>query len=177
MNKQIAVIGFNPIYSIGLKEVLLDIGRYTVTCFSDFTDFSQQQDQFSNYIITQDVFNSYLDYFLPRKSKIIVAFQNIKTSSIELFASFNMNDESEKVKKTISSVIKAINTETNEHELSTREIEVLKEIAKGKLNKEIADTLNISVNTVITHRKNLTAKLGIRSASGLSLYAMMNGLI
>jgi DNA-binding CsgD family transcriptional regulator len=61
--------------------------------------------------------------------------------------------------------------------LSIREIDVLKEIAKGKTNKEIADTLCISVNTVITHRRNLTAKIGIRSASGLSLYAMMNGLI
>ena len=43
--------------------------------------------------------------------------------------------------------------------------------------KEIADSLNISVNTVLTHRKNISSKLGIRSVSGLSLYAMMNGII
>ena len=45
------------------------------------------------------------------------------------------------------------------------------------MNKEIADNLGISINTVLTHRKNLTAKLGIRSVSGLSFYAMMNGII
>lgn len=61
--------------------------------------------------------------------------------------------------------------------LSSREMEVIHEVATGKTNKEIAETLCISVNTVITHRKNIYAKLGIRSASGLSLYAMMHGLI
>ena len=41
----------------------------------------------------------------------------------------------------------------------------------------IADRLNISVNTVLSHRKNITAKLGIKSVSGLSVYAIMNGII
>jgi DNA-binding CsgD family transcriptional regulator len=45
------------------------------------------------------------------------------------------------------------------------------------MNKEIADRLNISINTVLSHRKNLTAKLGIKTVSGLSFYAMMNGYI
>ncbi|MBD5328591.1 MAG: response regulator transcription factor [Bacteroides sp.] len=62
-------------------------------------------------------------------------------------------------------------------ELSAREKEVLKELASGKTNKEIADHLSISVNTVITHRKNVSSKLGIKSVSGLSLYALMNGII
>ena len=63
------------------------------------------------------------------------------------------------------------------NELSQREIEVLCLIAQGHLNKEIADKLNISINTVLSHRKNITSKLGIKSVSGLSVYAMMNGYI
>jgi DNA-binding CsgD family transcriptional regulator len=74
------------------------------------------------------------------------------------------------------SIERAENIE-DKRELSSRERDVLREIASGKTNKEIADSLFISVNTVITHRKNLTAKLGIRSVSGLSLYALMNGII
>lgn len=61
--------------------------------------------------------------------------------------------------------------------LSTREIEILKEVALGYSNKEIADRLFISINTVITHRKNLTDKLGIKTISGLTVYALMNQLI
>lgn len=61
--------------------------------------------------------------------------------------------------------------------LSSREIEVLKEVALGYSNKEIADRLFISINTVITHRKNITEKLGIKTISGLTVYALMNKLI
>ena len=61
--------------------------------------------------------------------------------------------------------------------LTAREIDVLRLIASGKINKEIAQELNISVNTVLSHRKNITAKLGIKSVSGLSFYAMMNGIV
>ena len=63
------------------------------------------------------------------------------------------------------------------NELSQREIDVLCLLAKGFTNKEIADRLFISINTVLTHRKNISAKLGIRSVSGLSVYAIMNGYI
>lgn len=62
-------------------------------------------------------------------------------------------------------------------ELSERECEVLAKVAQGAINKEIADSLNISLNTVITHRKNITAKLGIKTISGLTVYAILNGII
>jgi DNA-binding CsgD family transcriptional regulator len=63
------------------------------------------------------------------------------------------------------------------HLLSDREIEVLKWVALGKTNKDISDTLHISSHTVITHRKNITAKLGIKTIAGLTLYAILNGII
>ncbi|MDA3854290.1 MAG: LuxR C-terminal-related transcriptional regulator [Bacteroidales bacterium] len=61
--------------------------------------------------------------------------------------------------------------------LTEREIEVLCKVAQGKANKEIADKLFISINTVITHRKNITEKLGIKTIAGLTVYAIMNGII
>ncbi len=61
--------------------------------------------------------------------------------------------------------------------LSEREIEVLALVAEGATNKEIADKLFISVHTVITHRKNITHKLGIKTVSGLTLYAILNNLL
>ena len=62
-------------------------------------------------------------------------------------------------------------------ELSSREIDVLQEIVRGSTNREIAEHLSISLNTVLSHRKNITAKLGIKTVSGLTFYAIMNGII
>ena len=62
-------------------------------------------------------------------------------------------------------------------ELSDREKEILVCVAKGMLNKEIADACNISVYTVITHRKNITRKTGIKTVAGLTVYALLNNLI
>ena len=62
-------------------------------------------------------------------------------------------------------------------ELSAREKEILVCVAKGMLNKEIADQFNISIYTVITHRKNITRKTGIKTVAGLTVYALLNNLI
>ena len=62
-------------------------------------------------------------------------------------------------------------------ELSAREKEILVCVAKGMQNKEIADHCNISVYTVITHRKNITRKTGIKTVAGLTVYALLNNLI
>ncbi len=69
-----------------------------------------------------------------------------------------------------------VNSEEN-YELSDREIEVLRCVAQGLMNKEIADKLHISINTVITHRKNINRKTGIKSVAGLTVYAIMQGII
>ena len=62
-------------------------------------------------------------------------------------------------------------------ELSKRETDVLVAVAKGMMNKEIAEQMNISIHTVISHRKNITRKTGIKSVSGLTVYALLNNLI
>ena len=61
--------------------------------------------------------------------------------------------------------------------LSAREKEILVCVAKGMLNKEIADQCNLSIHTVITHRKNITRKTGIKTTPGLTVYALLNNLI
>lgn len=67
--------------------------------------------------------------------------------------------------------------EEERRELSEREKEILVSVAQGLLNKEIADKHHISINTVITHRKNITRKTGIKTVPGLTVYAILHNLI
>ncbi|WP_282038228.1 response regulator transcription factor [Saccharicrinis aurantiacus] len=81
----------------------------------------------------------------------------------------------------LGEIIKSIDIhneqETASEELSDREKDVLREIALGKTNKEIATNLYISTHTVISHRKNITRKLGIKTVSGLTVYSILNQII
>ena len=61
--------------------------------------------------------------------------------------------------------------------LSERERDVIVSVVQGMQNKEIADHLCISINTVITHRRNIARKLQIHSPAGLTIYAIVNGLV
>jgi regulator of cell morphogenesis and NO signaling len=65
----------------------------------------------------------------------------------------------------------------NSEALSDREKDVIVGVVQGLLNKEIAERLCISVNTVITHRRNIARKLQIHSPAGLTIYAIVNGLV
>ncbi len=69
------------------------------------------------------------------------------------------------------------NSATVPEALSEREREIVGLIVRGLTNKEVADRLFISVNTVLTHRKNISRKLNIHSVSGLTIYAIVNHLV
>jgi DNA-binding NarL/FixJ family response regulator len=84
---------------------------------------------------------------------------------------------SKKLQKVYSDVSLSGNAESNHNAVSDRELEVLRLVALGMTNKEISDELCISTHTVITHRKNITAKLGIKTIAGLTVFAVINGII
>lgn len=92
-----------------------------------------------------------------------------------------LNTTGDQIHKMVSEILNArsgIDSEPGENgELTAREKDVLKLVALGNANKEIAEKLFISVHTVISHRKNITEKLGIKSISGLTVYAIMNKII
>ena len=75
----------------------------------------------------------------------------------------------------ISSMINA--ESAGQETLSDREKDVVVGVVQGMTNKEIADHMCIALNTVITHRRNIARKLQIRSAAGLTIYAIVNKLV
>lgn len=124
------------------------------------------------YIADADAWCAMADFFIPRRQRTIVIGAGNGMFSI----CQSEGDMVEELRRRFDAM-SAVAVEQTLPGLSQREIEVLRHIALGHLNKEIADALGISINTVLSHRKNITAKLGIRSASGLSVYAMMNGYL
>lgn len=184
-NKQIAIILSDTLQSIGLQSLLTDYFPPVEVCwFPTFEVFNAAgcNDTFDYYFTSPDTLVLNADFFLPRRSKTTVLINGgegaggISTTNhitikapqeiiIEQLQQLMSNDTSGN-----------LSGETNK-DLSTRETDVLQLIVKGITNKEIADKLSISLNTVLTHRKNITAKLGIKTVSGLTFYAIMNGII
>ena len=81
------------------------------------------------------------------------------------------------VSRNISGMVFGNATAQNPDALSDREKDVIISLVQGMSNKEIADHLCISINTVITHRRNIARKLQIHSPAGLTIYAIVNGLV
>lgn len=132
---------------------------------------------YAGYAVSSDVLAHYADFLMPRRDRTLIVARTARPTSdnqMTLYA-----DDSEAAAAETLARMAAVwqHADATSYELSQRETEVLRLVATGLSNKEIADRLCISVNTVITHRKNITAKLGIRTPSGLSLYALLNGLI
>ena len=90
---------------------------------------------------------------------------------------FNTKEQVEKKLQAALKISSDKEQDENSNELSLREREILTAVAKGKTNKEIADEFNLSIHTVISHRKNISHKLGINSIAGLTIYAVMNKLL
>ena len=81
------------------------------------------------------------------------------------------------VSRNISGMVFGSAQAQNPDALSDREKDVIISLVQGMSNKEIADHLCISTNTVITHRRNIARKLQIHSPAGLTIYAIVNGLV
>lgn len=172
------IFGPDSITTIGLKYLLREYFEIDAITINQPLDNDSFCDSSQMYLIitTSQLFASNLDFFIPRRSRTIILSEE---DSDDTFIINIHCDESTIINK-IEQIIASINIPSEsmrQSTLSQREIDVLRLIAKGYINKEIAEKLNISFNTVLSHRKNITTKLGIKSASGLGFYAIMNGYI
>lgn len=102
-------------------------------------------------------------------------------SGIAFSETISMSDSDKiilrKLEKLVGHVQRKTSDDLQNEDLSDREKDVLRLVALGMTNREIGEKLFISAHTVITHRKNITAKLGIKTIAGLTMYALINQLI
>lgn len=183
--KRIRAIIIHPstLISNGLKSILHSKNITDVNIHLSFPDVREIKEWNDSIVIIDVNYTSALNnYFsiLKKNSNHILGICHVEYERPEspMFESIiNIFDDSETIVRLVEGCLPIDSKESYSSELSRREIEILKLVAGGKSNKQIADELFISSHTVITHRKNITAKLGIKSISGLTLYALVNNLI
>lgn len=190
MRPKVAIIDHNTLSMIGLKQMLQNIiPIMDVEIFNTFEDLLQHSpDIFVHYFISVNIAIENRAFFLERRNKTIVLTTSSNPSTqVGNFRYLCINVPEDKLVKSLLMLEqighangrnlpdfpKAIKAKI----LSDREIEVLALVAQGKINKEIAMQLNISLTTVITHRKNIQEKLGMKSVSALTIYAVMHGYV
>lgn len=101
-----------------------------------------------------------------------------RTSRSLYDGTLSINDDLESIARSIAEVMAPPAPAIEEKEaLTSREKDIIIHVVKGLTNKEIADKLFLSVHTVMTHRRNIARKLEIHSATGLTIYAIVNGLV
>lgn len=188
---EIAIVEANTLTSLGLKTILERmIPMAVIRTFHSFGELTDDTpDMYAHYFISAQIYVEHNAFFLPRKRKTIVLAGDSHQFQLSGVPILNIYQAEEQLVKDILKLHQHAHHDgypvkdmpptppTTGHELSAREIEVLVLITKGLINKEIADKLNIGLTTVITHRKNITEKLGIKSVSGLTIYAVMNGYV
>lgn len=185
---EIAVLEPNILAALGLKYILVDlIPVAKIRHFASFEEFmADTPDMYAHYFVAATIYIEHNPFFLPRKKRTIVMATDNQALLISGVSVLDLYQSKKDLIKSLMELHKHGHEPKRSknrdaiaahqvHDLSPREIEVISFIAKGKTNKEIAEYLNISQTTVITHRKNITDKLGIKSVSGLTIYAVVNG--
>jgi DNA-binding CsgD family transcriptional regulator len=142
-----------------------------------------------------------LDIVIINPSQIqnrLKAFKNLKKTAAKIYwlcivytffenkllslfdETFTVTDSPEFITQRIAKLVDTnchCNNTFQKEQLTERETDVLFQLVQGLSNKEIADKLNISIHTVVSHRKNITQKTGIKSQSGLTIYAITKKII
>jgi len=183
--KRIAILLPDTLQSTGLQSILTEyFPSVEVGCFSSYESFiALGGDTFDYYFTLSETFVLNVDFFLPRKSKTVILTDcpmcgpSLPSYTNLLTVRASLETIIEQIQQLFDADVNNLIAGEGNKDLSAREIEVLQLVVKGTINKEIADRLNISLNTVLTHRKNITAKLGIKTVSGLTFYAIMHGII
>ena len=187
---KIAVIDSNTLAVLGLKQLLLSIMPImTVDTFGSMAELeANQPDAYMHYFVSLDILLNNRPFFTERRRKTIVLTLSLSDASQPaVFHSLCINQPEPHLIRQLLQLEQHAHGQGQhlpptpqilQHKILTdREIEVMALIVQGYINKEIADRLNIGLTTVITHRKNIMEKLGMKSVSALTIYAVMHGYV
>jgi len=187
---KIAIIDPNTLAALGLKQLLQNvIPIMTVDTFGSFAELSANKpEQYFHFFAAMNIVLENKLFFSENRRKTIVLTLSLDSGSqLSEFHSLCINVPEKELVRAILSLeqhahgrgehLPPMPNILQQKILSDREIEVMSLIVQGYINKEIADKLNIGLATVVTHRKNIMDKLGMKSVSALTIYAVTHGYV
>ena len=187
---RVAIVDPNTLAAVGLKQLLQNVMPImTIDIFGSLAELeASHPDDYFHYFVAMNIVVENRPFFSQRRHKTIVLTLSLDTmSQLSEFHSLCVNMPEQQVVRSLLMLQQHAHSggknlpemphALRQKILSDREIEVMSLIVQGFINKEIADQLNISLTTVITHRKNIMDKLGMKSVSALTIYAVMHGYV
>ena len=183
-----AIIDPNTLAVLGLKSILQQVMPIiTVDTFGSFSELeSNNPEEYVHYFAAMNIVIENRQFFLEHRRRTIVLTMTINSQMTDFHCICINVPERELIRSILALQKRAhpngknippLPSILNEKVLTDRELEVLSLIVQGYINKEIADKLCIGLTTVITHRKNIMDKLGMKSVSALTIYAVMHGYV
>jgi len=135
-------------------------------------------------VISQSLFSHSTDLFLSEtglfEKTILLKQSRLAEEKDEVHATIYLSEDKEKITQKIKNLLNLHSPDPGIdpfRHLTQREETIVRLVSMGHTNKQIADKLFLSTHTVTTHRKNISSKLGIKSVSGLTVYAIVNNII
>ena len=185
MKTRVLIIEPSKVIVAGLMSLLHDQMRFKLmTPLSSLDTLTERliTDQPDVVIINPTLCASPSQLHLPAATATVaLVYQYVEPAVLRHYdATIDIRDSQPTIIETIAEAASSQHAEQrsgNNYDLTKRETMVLVKVAMGLTNKEIADQLNVSVHTVMSHRKNIMSKTGIKSVAGLTVYAMLNNLI
>ena len=187
---QIAIIDPNTLSALGLKQLLQNLVPIMhIESFGSMTELmANHPERYVHFFVSMSIVLENRSYFIEHRRQTIVLTMSIEGGcQLSEFHSICINvPEKELVRSLLSLMQHAhgggknlppIPKVLSQKILTDREIEVMALIVQGYINKQIADKLSISLATVVTHRKNIMDKLGVKSVSALTIYAVTHGYV
>ena len=187
---KIVIVEASPLVSAGLEKLLEETEYEVSAVFTDLRKAMERLSVLKPHVLIMDPLQLEFSRRLALRSQfqeypqmVLVALHThyVAQSVLGQFqAVIDLEDTAVRIASKLKNAMESHREENGaeaENELSQRELEVLKAISKGYTSKQVAEELHLSVHTVITHRKNITHKTGIKTVSGLTLYALLNHLI
>ena len=187
---KIAIVDPNTLAVLGLRQILQNVlPIITVETFGSMSEFqANHPEQFYHYFVSMNIVLENRQFFTEhRRQTIVLTLSHEGGSRLSEFHSICINVPEQQLVRSLLMLQQGAHSggknlppmpqALQQKILSDREIEVMSLIVQGYINKEIADRLNIGLSTVVTHRKNIMDKLGFKSVSALTIYAVMHGYV